>query len=268
VCKRHAIAARYADPLAIKLLARALTAPDKILALADAARTQEAEAVANQELAAARLDSATQRLAVLATERGKLTTALAALGALYGMDAQLAAVRERLAALDAEYAELDALAAQSASKRAGASDRVTFLRQMFTVRDGVFDYATGVLSYDNDTSSLAIGTAMHPAQAAALLGVPEDAIAALMPISADVLNDGTVEWVVATRDVVEQLLLRLSRDELRAVFLKLRATVVVSRPRPRAERNGKWTPPEARIALHLLRRVEVRTDDAQANTSV
>lgn len=213
-CPRHVLLARYADPLAIKLLAKALTEPEHILALADAARTQEADAVADQELAAARLASATERLAQLASERGKLTTALAALGALAGMDAQVAAIRERLTALDDERADLTAITAQTASRRDGASDRAVFLRAMFSARDGIFDFASGVLSYDG-APHLAIGTAMPPAQAAALLGVAEDTIAALMPITGDVLNDGTVEQVVQTRDVVERLLLRLSRDDLR-----------------------------------------------------
>ncbi len=268
LCKRHAIAARYADPLAVRLLARALTDPDKILALADAARSQEVVAVADQELATARLESARERLGALASERGKLTTALAALGALEGMDAQIAAVRERLSALDAEYADLDALTAQAASQRAGASERAAFLRQMFTVRDDTFNFVTGALTSESDTPTLVLGSAMNPAQAAALLGVPEDEIAALLPITTDRLNDGTMEPVVATRDVVERLLLRLSRDELRAIFRKLQATVLVSRPRPRAERGSKWTPPEDRMALHLLRQVEVRTDATQTNTSV
>jgi hypothetical protein len=74
------------------------------------------------------------------------------------------------------------------------------------------------------------------------------------------LNDGTVERVVATRDVVERMLLRLSRDDLRAVFRKLQAVVLVSRPHSRAERHGTWTRPEDRMALRLLRAVEVRTD--------
>jgi hypothetical protein len=135
------------------------------------------------------------------------------------------------------------------------------------VRERVFDFASGVLSEDGDPV-VSIGATCSAAQAAALLGCSEDEIAAHIPITVDLLNDGTVEEVLLTRDVVEQMLLALPRDELRAVFRKLQAVVLVSRPRPQAERNGKWTPSEARMALQLLRSVEVRTDATKVSTSV
>lgn len=264
-CKRHTIAARYADPLAIKLLARALTDPEQILALADAARTQEADATADMALAAARLASATERLHALAAERGNLMAALAALGALEGMDAEVATVRARLEALDGERAELDALTAQALSQRGAASDRAAFLRQMFSVRTWVANFATGEVTATGEPF-LAIGGTMNVAQAAALLECTEGDIAALLPTTRVVLNDGMVEPDdVLTRDVVEQMLLRLSRDALRAVFRKLQAVVLVSRPYPRAARNGHWTRPEDRVALQLLQAVEVRTDDTKVS---
>jgi chromosome segregation ATPase len=117
-------------------IARALTDPEHILALADAARTQAADATAEMALADARLESAAERLRLLATERGKLTTALVALGALAGMEAEVATIRARLSALDVEQADLDALQAQASSRRGMASERAAFLRQIFTCASG------------------------------------------------------------------------------------------------------------------------------------
>jgi hypothetical protein len=218
-------------------------------------------------LADARLQSATERLGLLATEHYKLTTALTALGALAGMEEQVAAIRARLTTLDEEQADLTALQAQAASRRGSASERAAFLRQMYTARNQTFDFATGALS-ETGAPTVRIGATCSTAQAAALLGCTEAEVAARVPTTTDRLNDGTVEEVLLTRDVVEQLLRALPRDELRALLRRLQAVVLVSRPRPRAERGGKWTPPEDRVALQLLRSVEVRTDGTQGSTSV
>jgi DNA invertase Pin-like site-specific DNA recombinase len=285
-CKPHQIAAPTTDAFALRLLAKVLTDPEKILELAGAAETQLAKAEGDVSLTAARLRAYETRLDAIMADQDKLRTALKALSTVPGMEGAIADTRARLDALDQDYdataAERDALVpAQS-----HANARADFLRSLFTTRDVVLNFTLPYTNEEVGEPYLAIGSQgvragpngerlphghLSLPQAAAPLGVTEADLEDLdLPIEPGhqirVQDGGTYveDWMPAqilTSDVVCYLLERQSRERFRQILRDLEVVVKVERPRSRADwaRLGP-TPVAARVSLQVLGAVVVRSD--------
>src|SRR5260221_705237 len=142
-CRAHQIRAGAVDDLALRLVADVLTDPEGILELADAAEQQYATATTDAALAEATLAAYTKRLADLAAEHDKLTTALRALSSVPGMEEEIAGIRARLEKLTEEREEAEDQRTQVSPRRDRAVERQDFLRNLFTVEHSWFDFATG-----------------------------------------------------------------------------------------------------------------------------
>jgi|GEM_PF-5655321 DNA invertase Pin-like site-specific DNA recombinase len=260
--KSFHVPARAVDAEVIRQLAHALTDPEDILRLADAAEAQIADATVDARLGEAALAAATKRLADLGAQRQDLLAALDALGRIAGMDNQLAEIRQRLTRLDAECAEATEAARDASPRHDRAVARAAFLRAMFTQRTRVINFALAAGATDADDDPwLDIGTHMECSRAAALLGVTEEALQATgIPIEYDRV-DGDIERQVATEQVVRLLLTRLPRDRFRAILRDFGATVYVKRGRARADwlRLGSL-PMAERVTLQLLGTVQIGGD--------
>jgi len=104
----HHIPAPAVDALALRLLARVLTDPEKILELADAAESQLAAAETDAALAEANLAAHRKRLAEIRQQQDELLVAQDALSKVRGMEKSVADIRAQLARLDQERQEAEA----------------------------------------------------------------------------------------------------------------------------------------------------------------
>jgi hypothetical protein len=260
------VSARQVDTEVIRQLAHAITDPEDILRLADAAEAQIAGATVDARLREAALAAATKRLGDLGAQRQDLLAALDALSRIVGMDNQLAEIRQRLTRLDAEYAEATEAAHDASPRHDRAVARAAFLRAMFTQRTRIINFAltAGATDADKDHDDdpwLDIGAHIECSRAAALLGVSEEALQATgIPVEYDRV-DGDIERHVATEQVVRLLLTRLPRDRFRAILRDFGATVYVKRGRARADwlRLGSL-PMAERVTLQLLGTVQIGGD--------
>src|SRR5260221_7314422 len=192
-CKSHEISAWGVDALVLRLLARTLTDPEHILALADAAQTQLAAAETDAALAEASLHAHDTTLAKIAAEQDKWRTVVKTLDGVAGAESMLAEARARLATLYADREQNEAERTAALPVRARAAERVEFLRHLFTVRDSYIDFTDltsgGVVETGKPYLEIGwpgVGTGKHGErirtsrlplhQAAALLGVPESEI--------------------------------------------------------------------------------------------
>jgi DNA invertase Pin-like site-specific DNA recombinase/uncharacterized Zn finger protein (UPF0148 family) len=280
---RHEIRASETDTHALRLLARALTDPEHILALADAAEQQHADAQTDAALAQAHLVVVEKRLVEIAAEQDKLMTAIKALSGVPGMDDQVQGIRAKLTALDREREEAQAEYTQAGPRRDHTQERADFLRNLFTTRDEYINFTPPYPTEEEGEPHLQVGwegwqrgphgermrTSHVPLRhAAALLGVTEDDLADLdLPIASPGYSftveheDGTsvedhVQAEVNTADVVYLLLERQPREQIRALLHRLDAVILVGLARSRADwvTHGK-TPVYERVALRVMGRV-------------
>jgi DNA invertase Pin-like site-specific DNA recombinase len=251
----------FVDKLAIRLLAKAMTDPQQILALASAAEEKMAEAAIEASLSASALAAYHQRLAQIVAQQDELLRALEALARVSGMERQVSDIRARLAELDRDRAEAEGDRAKAAPQQAQAAAREAFLRQVFTLRGSIINFALGAEESDGDPL-LHVGPSMRLDQAALLLGMSEDDVrAAGIPVEQDTV-DGVIEPQVATERVVRLLLERLGRDRLRKLLGDLGAVVMVKKGRTRAEYLEQGAVPlSKRVRLQLLGTVVVRADE-------
>ncbi len=284
------------DTLAVRLLAKALTDPEKVLELADAAEQRLADAEVDADVAASALAATRQRIVHLSAQQDELLVAQKALSSVPGMEQQIAGIRARLAQLDAEMEDAQAERTRdTAPRHAHATERVAWLRAMFTARETLVNFARSAPDESGDPalrmglpsiqlgSDGALESAQHLslAQAAALLGVGEDDLAALdLPITRGEPfryrtgeNEEQPTWAsevaadtVAQADVVYLLLLRMGRERLRKLLRDMDAVVVVNRGRSREEYllHGA-IPLERRVSLQMFNtfKIEVRTDGSK-----
>jgi DNA invertase Pin-like site-specific DNA recombinase len=239
-CKIHIIPARAVDELVLKLLAFALTDPEQVAALADANAQRRAKAVAAVEITTAKLTGYRERLAQLASDRQRQVKKLALSDPNNEDDAEdIARYRERLARIDAEQAEIEAAMALLTPAQARASERAAFLRNLELGRQRFTEHADiPGLHYPYREMSVA--------QAASLIGMPEDHVQA--QFGAQPAEDGTN--IIPSINVVYWLLRRTPRDQVRKVLRDVGAIVEISRPRPPAERaEYGLTPIAERVAL-------------------
>jgi hypothetical protein len=255
-CKSHEINAWELDALALRLLAHTLTDPERIIQLADAARGQLEAAEGDAAFAAASLAAHDKTLFAIAAEQDKLRTAIKALSGVPDMEGAVGQMNARLHDLDAQREQAEAARSGALPAQARATERATFLRQMFTTRDVALitarDITPDLARYVVDTGKpeeigepyLQIGwsgvrTGRHGedihysrlplAQAAALLGIAEADID--LPIERGggefivELDDGTEVFedpvdTVDTADVIECLLKRMSREQFRKLLAR------------------------------------------------
>jgi hypothetical protein len=286
------------DTLALRLLARALVDPEEILKLADAASERLAEATVDADLAATNLAATQQRIAAIAAQQDELLIAQKALSSVPGMEQQIASIRTRLAQLDDDLEDAKAERSRDAEPRhAHSTARVAWLRQMFTARDLIVNFAPGAPDEYGDPRlrmglpSAQIGSDgaleqsrhLQLAEAAALLGVAEDELSALdIPIARGEpfqyrYRTGTDEehptWAteiaadtVELADVVYLLLVRMGRERVRKLLRDMDAVVVVSRGQRREDYLAHGAKPlEQRVRLQMFKTfsIEVRTDGSK-----
>lgn len=174
-------------------------------------------------------------------------------------------------------------------QRVRARERQTFLREVLAQRTIIINTLMGMPGGPGDGAVVrqpdgqpalprCLARTLEPAKAAALLGMPADAV--LLPevrMQTDVLDydsDHPGSDVVTvtepyTADVIYLLLQRAPREHVRKLLRDLGAVVLVQRPRPRFE----WaihgpTRVEDHVSLRLLDAVEVRRDAANVNSSL
>ncbi|HET8906639.1 MAG TPA: zinc ribbon domain-containing protein, partial [Ktedonobacterales bacterium] len=288
--KMFHVPAHRVDALALKLLAKALTDPEQVLALADAAEQQAADASVDADLAASELAASHKRLSEITAEQDALLAAQAALSRVPGMDKQIQDIRGRLAQLDKECEQANEESTRAIPRRDHANERAEFLRHIFTQHkfwlhvttgdDGIedIDFITTDVLDDAGKPILAIREEIVLANAARLLNVPEEDAEALLPVRplsqyGDELADGTyevllTEYFVRTVDVIELLLRRAPHERVRKLLHDLDAVMMVKRGRNWAEyaEHGP-IPLEDRVYLQLLGTVQVGTDVTTLNTS-
>jgi hypothetical protein len=278
------VPAHAVDALTLRLLAKALTDPEKILEIASAAEEQLVEASADAELAASALAAYHKRLADITAEQDKLLAAIANLRGTTGTDTVVAGIQARLAQLNNDREEAENDHQHAIPLRDHAQSRAEFLRTMFAVRNRIVDFSTGETGDDGE-SHIRIGmpgiqmgddgepvrySTLKLSHAAALLGVTEEELE--LPLTRGERftfkkDDGSIGVdeaydTVETADVVYCLLANMPRDRTRKLLHDLDAVVKVTRGRTRAEINaGVKKPPLAdRVYLELLGTVQVRID--------
>jgi site-specific DNA recombinase len=260
-CTRHAIPAPEVDALALRLLAKALTEPEHVLKIADMAEQQRARAVDAAELTSAQHAARHSQLMKIEADQARYRRMLAA------CDVQEDAVliddlRAKLGKLDDEREQVERDLAQVVPQQARALHRQALLERLTVYSlgpDWSIDLKTGQVTglesrgEPNLTPTLDLGTA------ARLLGVSAEKIAASNLATVISWPEGAEdeEWhselAVETPTLVELLLRRTSRDQVRKLLRDLNVTVWVSRPLPRAQ----WTSPKGtrvkeRVQLEIL----------------
>jgi hypothetical protein len=284
------VPAHKVDALALKLLAKALTDPEQLLVLADAAEQQAADARVDADLAASELAASHKRVSEITAEQDALLAAQTALSRVPGMDKQIQDIRDRLAQLDKEHEQAKEASTQAIPRRDHANERAEFLRHIFSRQDfrlhfttwndgteGLELTATEVLD-DTGKPILEFQEDMVLADAARLLNLSEEEAGALLPVRplsqyGDERADGTyealwTEYFIPTVDVIELVLRRAPRERVRKLLHDLDAVVMV-------KRGGNWaeyvehgpTPLEGRVYLQLLGTVRVGTDVNNLNIS-
>ncbi|HEX9038325.1 MAG TPA: recombinase family protein [Ktedonobacterales bacterium] len=254
---RQAIAAATVDTLVLQTLAHALTDPEHLMQIADAAEQERRAAEADLELAEAQDAATTTRLTALAAEQEHVETAIAALASVTGVGAEITRLRTRLTALTAEQQELLSVRHEVAITHAAA--RAVIVRSLFTTRDLLFRPDGGMEEVGD--AYLSIGSRMTTRHAAAFLGLPStDALTLPVRTGHPFLYQTTEGWerereadTVLTADVLYACLRNLSRDHLRAILRTHQVTVRVTPPRPRvlwAERGPTRAEDRVEVVLH------------------
>jgi len=289
------VPAHHVDALARRLLAKALTDPEKILELASAAEGKFAEANADALLAASALAAYHKRIATITEEHDMLRAALINLRGTTGIDSVVQGIEMRLAELDSDREEAEDNYEHAIPLRDHAQARADFLRQVFMVQRHVIKIRPEGVTISPRDPELRIGyhdlrrtadgeleryTRITVLEAATLLGVSVDELEAMeLPIERGQEVDVEIDYevwgtemmpdTVASEDVIELLLAKMPRDRVRKMLHDLDAVVKVTRGRTRAEIQAgvAKVPLAKRVYLELLGTVQVRTDVKKLKTS-
>jgi DNA invertase Pin-like site-specific DNA recombinase len=229
------IHAHKADNYVLNRVADTLSDPEQVLALADSAEAQMAEASVEARLSVAALAAYQAQVAQITAQQDELVKALDALSHVPGMQAQMAEVRSRLAQLDHDLTQAHADHANAQPRHALAAERAALLRALFTQRESIISFALGEEQIAEGEPWLHIGRVMRLDQAAALLRMSEaDVRATGVPVEEDKV-DGVIEPQILTTFVVRLLLRRMPREALRALLRNLKVVALVRRGRSREE---------------------------------
>jgi hypothetical protein len=276
------VRAHAVDGLALRLLAQALTDPERILELASAAEGKWVEADADARLAASALAAYNKRIVEITAEHDKRRAALVHLRGTTGADTIVAGIEAQLAQLDRDREEAEQDRERAIPGRDHAQARAAFLRDIFTTRAQLIDLtperACQVTEVGESYLKIGWASRLPLYQAAALLGIAEDEMDLPIEHGGPIgywKDDGTWEQedtafdTVLTEDVVYLLLGRKSRDELRTLLHRIDGVVMVKRGRTRAEIDAgvKKPPLTERVYLELLGTVQIRTDVTKLKTS-
>jgi site-specific DNA recombinase len=264
-CAIHMMPAAVVESITLRLLAEALADPNKMAALADAAASKHADAVAEVTLAGDRLGAYGAQLDDVDARLAKLQKVVALLDPTEDAD-DIAEYREKINALDAKRTHLLALASQLAPHRAQAEAR----EAMFAgLRDGrllarvehngrVYDL-TNVNIYD--MMELVAGEQVPDSF---LEDISMELLGGELPAGLDMTNPDTRKLVQqAITDVLQRdplsraeqaflLLLMMPRAEVRRLLKRLGIVVRVTRPWAKEERAQRGpTPPEERVSVEV-----------------
>ncbi len=271
--KAFYVPAHRVDALALRLLAKALSDPEQVLRLANAAEEQFAEAQIHATLAESARTAAQTRLSEINAQTEELSTTLGSLGRVPGMENHLADIRLRLSALARDRHEAEAEMAQASPHQSYTAERAAFLRQLFQRRNWLLDFSAEAtiteVPLKPGEPAVEIGVSMPLAHAASLLGNSEEALRATgiavegywLAESADT-DSAARSWekVVQTEQVLYLLLRRAPREQIRKLLADLQVVVLVRRGRSCADYLARGPIPLAeRVSLEVLDTVEVRT---------
>lgn len=233
-CKIHGINAQAVDRIALERLAKALTDPEQLLALADAAEEQAARAVADVERAGTALAVYREMDAARETARKGYVDAIAALSAIPGGANRdtITDLRAKLAQLDNEQAKADEDRNHVTPEYERALRRQKMLERLsrFSDEDYIVDFDRMEMRIENEGSGKRVlFKSLDVRVAAELLGMSEADLKAIgIPVNVERLvenpvNDPEGEWVedVKTEYVILMLLDRAPHDRVRQLLRDL-----------------------------------------------
>jgi hypothetical protein len=265
-CKVHGINAQAVDRIVLQALAKALTDPEQLVALADAADQQAVEAEADVERAGAALAVYRELDARREQERNGYLDAIAALSSIPGDTNRdtIADLRAKLAQLDKDQVKADAERKQMIPEHERALRRQRVLDRIshFTNEPYIFDMETGEVRIEGEASGeRVLYQSLDFSAVAELLGMSEAELKATgIPLQVGKLyedpetNPGG-EWVVDVdrEHVAYMLLSKAPHARVRQLLRDLNVRVLVKPPRTKEERaiHG-LTPVKERVTIKFL----------------
>lgn len=261
----HAIPAPDVDDIVLGLLAEALTNPDKVVTLADAAERQYARATEDTERAAVRLDAYRERLDDIARDRARYARVLGMLDP----DKDAGEVRlywDKLAKLDEDQARTEREAATAVPRHERAMARQAMLdalrsgRMLVSVEHHCRTYDLTNLTLEDAQQLMELAHLQTGTETPLLGELAQAAHASLRDeLDAELARKGFVVdpgYEVFANQTVPRaalagILLRyyMPREQVRKLLRRLNVIVWVSRPR---ERGQGRTPVEDRVGVELL----------------
>jgi DNA invertase Pin-like site-specific DNA recombinase len=286
-CQRHAIRAEIAHDFAFRAMARVLSDPEKIVALADGAEQKMERADYVVLKSTNDMEAMVELVEAIDQEIADTLAAIAALSKLPGQSTVVDGLRGKLLDLNANRDRAEMERVRLSPKRNKAEQRRQFLTMMFSERSTIFDIATRHGGGDG-TPKLVIDEWIPVPYAARLLNIditPEEAVMTDdTAVTADwleqrvgVTNDVASSWPetpyrrllldsntpgdttseylydeVRTDFVVYWLLARMPFQEMRRLLRDLDVAVLVKFPRTKEEQRTRGkTPPEERLDIQV-----------------
>ncbi|HZC07436.1 MAG TPA: recombinase family protein [Ktedonobacterales bacterium] len=251
-CASHSTPAAAVDELTLRVLAETLTDPEQVLALAERAQQRLARTTHDVAVATSRMEAMRARVAELDAETVKLTNAITALAQLAGMEETVGDLRAKVAALAVERARAVAEQARALPSRERVAARAAWLRNLFTQRDALVDFATGHTE-ETGEPRVTLHATLTLAEAAALLHAPQEQVARMaFPVWSNDPDDDEALLEVERADVVYVLLRQMPYAQLRQLLEDTEVRVTVAPPRTLAERQARGqTPMEERVVVHV-----------------
>ncbi len=262
-CARHSIAARKVDALVLELLQKALTQPEQVLALADAAEARYERATTETALADSALDAFQRRLDEIPAERAKYVRVISVLDPQTDAD-DIARYRARVRQLDEDQAEAEKELEAARPRRDRAIRRQELLQALTNYRFHI-DWDTDTIVKESEPR---LAKWIDADVASELLGDPPlgeqfneylrtHGKPTLDPEMAEseahMLLEQNGMWNRPREEVIGLLLKYAPPERVRKLLRDLDAKVLISRPRPPEERalHG-LTPVEERVTLSIL----------------
>ncbi len=261
-CPVHNIPAKIVDAITLRTVARALTDPEELVALADAAEAQSARAAAEVERAETTLAVCGELETELEKTRDGYLSAIAVLSAIPGNDATIMDLRVKLAHLDRDHAQAQAARVQALPAQVRAQRRQQFLDRLSHFRNagGTINFATGEVTRRAGSGERVLYKTLDLDAAADMLGMTEaEVMATGIPLQVgwlvedpDAAPEGVPLASVAMADALYLLLTRAPHDRVRRLLRDLGVQVAIAPPRTKAERarlGGGFTPAAERVPL-------------------
>jgi DNA invertase Pin-like site-specific DNA recombinase len=264
-CAIHMMPADVVETITLRLLAEALADPNKMAALADAAASKHADAVAEVTLTGDRLGAYGAQLDDVDARLVKLQKVVALLDPTEDAD-DIAEYREKINALDAKRTHLLSLASQLAPQRAKAEAREALFAAMRTGQllarvehEGRVYDLTNITIDDMVTLVLGDNAPQGFLEAMALELIQRDTPDArdlsnpeVRRIVQDMIAAFLHRHTVSRARLAEMVLMCMPQDEVRRLLKHLGVVVRVTRPWAKEERAQRGpTPPEERVSVEV-----------------